>query len=338
VQTVLITGGAGFIGSHVAQECLDHGCTVIVVDDLSGGSVSNLPPGVDFCRADICNRRAIDELFRQYKPEAVYHLAAYAAEGLSPFIRRFNATINGVGSATILSAVLKHETPKLVFTSSIAVYGEARTPYREDHAGHPVDPYGAYKWAAELDIRAAQATYGLDYTIWRPHNVFGPHQNLNDPYRNVVGIFMKAALLDKPMRIFGDGTQVRAFSYVKPVARVIAESGWDARYRNTTLNVGGSQPTTIIGLARHVEDVSGNRVGVEYLPARHEIHTATASHERLAVVQSGRRSHGSPEIRLVEGLSLMWDWAQAQTDLKPTPLPCEIEVFRGLPPSWGLRD
>ncbi len=339
-KTVLITGGAGFIGSHVAQECLNHGCRVVVVDDLSGGSTANLPRGggVDFYRADITDRRAIDHIFRQTRPDAVYHLAAYAAEGLSPFIRRFNALTNGVGTATVLSATLKYDIPKLVFTSSIAVYGDARTPYRENDAGHAVDPYGAYKWAAELDIMAARTTHGLDYTIWRPHNVFGPHQNINDPYRNVVGIFMKAVLLSKPMRIFGDGTQTRAFSYIRPVARAIAESGWDTRYRNATLNVGGAEPTTVRNLASHIEDVSGNRVGIEYLPARHEVHTAIASHERFALLTGRGPTDESHETRLVEGLSLMWDWVQQQTDLKPTPLPCDIEVPRGLPPSWNLPD
>jgi UDP-glucose 4-epimerase len=268
----------------------------------------------------------------------VYHLAAYAAEGLSPFIRRFNAHVNGVGSATVLSAVLKHEVPKLVFTSSIAVYGHARVPYREDYAGHPVDPYGAYKWAAELDIAAAQSTHGLDFTIWRPHNVFGPAQNINDPYRNVVGIFMKAVLLSKPMRIFGDGSQVRAFSYVRGVARAIAESGWHPAYRNQTLNVGGAEPTTVRDLAYHIQSVTGNRVGIEYLPPRHEVHTATASHERFELVANDRGHSVATEVGLVEGLSLMWDWVQRQPDLSPTPLPCEIEVERGLPPSWNLRD
>lgn len=328
MKTALVTGGAGFIGSHVAQRLLESGHRVIIVDDLSGGTTANLPHGGEFVRADCGHQRSMDELFRRVRPEAVYHLAAYAAEGLSPFIRRYNAYANGVCSANMLSLALKYEVPKYVFTSSMAVYGQAPTPFREDQAGLPVDPYGAYKYAAELDIMAAQATHGLDYTIWRPHNVFGPHQNINDPYRNVVGIFMKAALENKPMRIFGDGSQIRAFSFIDDMAATIAESGWNPSFRNTTLNIGSDHPRTVVSLANHIREVSGTRLAPEFVPARHEVHVAYASHQRLGFLKS------VPETDFVDGLSRMWQWVQTQKNLKPTPLPCEIEVTRGLPESW----
>lgn len=329
MKTALVTGGAGFIGSHVAKHLLEKGYRVVIVDDLSGGSVSNLPDGAEFGLADCGSYGVMDDLFKRTSPSVVFHLAAYAAEGLSPFIRRHNAYANGVCSANILSLALKHEVPKYVFTSSMAVYGQAPTPFREDKAGLPVDPYGAFKYAAELDILAAQTTHGLDYTIWRPHNVYGPHQNINDPYRNVVGIFMKAALQGTPMRIFGDGSQVRAFSYISDVAATIAESGWNPNFRCTTLNIGSDAPRTVLSLAHHVRDVSGRRVEIQHLPARHEVHSAWASHQRLGLLAGDR-----PETDFVAGLSKMWDWVQGQTDLKPTPLPCEIEVTRNLPPSW----
>lgn len=331
MKTVIVTGGAGFIGSHVARELIEHGYRVVVVDDLSGGNYANLPLGAELAYGDAGDWGRMDSLFRRTKPVAVCHLAAYAAEGLSPFIRRFNAYVNGVVSANVLSLALRYEVPKYVFTSSIAVYGQAPSPCREDHAGHPVDPYGAYKWAAELDILAGQSTHGLDYTIWRPHNVYGPGQNINDPYRNVVGIFMKAALTDQPMRIFGDGSQVRAFSYITGVAATIAESVWNPSYRNTTLNIGSDEPRTVLSLAHHIRDVSGSRVPIQFLPERHEVHTVHANHQRLGFIKAARESR---EVPLVGGLSSMWDWVQTQKDLKPTPLPCEIEVTRNLPPSW----
>ena len=185
----LVTGGAGFIGSHVAQHLLRMRHQVVVLDDLSGGYVDNVPPGASFVRGSVMDHELINTLFAEHGFDYVYHLAAYAAEGLSHFIRRFNYNNNLIGSMNLIDASVNNDVRRFVFTSSIAVYGAGQTPLTEVMTPIPEDPYGVAKLAVERDLHCAQHMFGLDYTIFRPHNVYGERQNIADRYRNVVGIF-----------------------------------------------------------------------------------------------------------------------------------------------------
>src|SRR3954463_15013657 len=148
---VLVTGGAGFIGAHVARHLLEAGHDVVVLDDLSGGYEENVPAGATFIAGAGAGPELVDELFRPHDFVHVFHLAAYAAEGLSHFIRRFNYTNNVLGSVNLINEAVKTGTRCLVFTSSIAVYGPGQTPMREDMTPEPEDPYGVAKYAVELD-------------------------------------------------------------------------------------------------------------------------------------------------------------------------------------------
>ena len=167
----LVTGGAGFIGSHVAQHCLSAGHDVVVLDDLSGGFRDQVPGGATFIEGSITDAPLVARLFNEYHFDYVYHLAAYAAEGLSHFIRRFNYTNNVVGSVDIINECVKHDVKCLVFTSSIAVYGAGQLPMTESMTPAPEDPYGIAKYAVELDLRAAHSMFGLNSIVFRPHNV-----------------------------------------------------------------------------------------------------------------------------------------------------------------------
>ena len=219
----LVTGGAGFIGSHLARHCLELGHDVVVLDDLSGGFEDNMPSGVDFCKGSVTDVELIADLFARHRFDYVYHLAAYAAEGLSHFIRRYNYQNNVLGTVNLLNASVNAGTVRrFVFTSSIAVYGAAQSPMTEATTPTPEDPYGVAKYACELDLRAAHEMFGMDYTVFRPHNVYGEHQNIGDRYRNVIGIFMNQIMQGLPMTMFGDGSQTRAFTHIDDVAPIIA--------------------------------------------------------------------------------------------------------------------
>src|SRR3954462_9135337 len=222
--TVLVTGGAGFIGSHVVRHCLDMGHEVVVMDDLSGGFEDHIPEGAVFVKGSVYDESLVEDLFNQYKFDYVYHLAAYAAEGLSHFIRRFNYNNNLVGSINLINESIKHKVKCFVFTSSIAVYGAGQLPMTENTVPQPEDPYGVSKYAVEMDLKAAHEMFGLNYVIFRPHNVYGENQNIGDKYRNVIGIFMNQLMKGEPMTIFGDGTQTRAFSHIDDVAPYIARA------------------------------------------------------------------------------------------------------------------
>ena len=237
----LVTGAAGFIGSHVAEVCATRlGFMVVAVDDLSGGFARNLEPWISsshsrFVRGDVQNRSFVSALFAEHGPfDYVYHLAAYAAEGLSHFVREFNYNNNLGASVLLLNHAVNQEertgraVARFVFTSSIAAFGAvedpSELPMTEATPQRPEDPYGIAKHAFELDLRAAGRMFGLPFTIFRPHNVYGPRQNIADKFRNAVGIFMNQVLRGEPLSIFGDGQQTRCFSYIDDVAPIIAAS------------------------------------------------------------------------------------------------------------------
>lgn len=327
--SVLVTGAAGFIGSHVAEHLVKRGCNVVALDDLSGGSEQNVPKGAEFVRGDILDHALIDALFDKNQFEYVYHLAAYAAEGLSHFIRRFNYQNNLIGSVNLINASIRYEVKCFVFTSSIAVYGSNQLPMTEGMVPQPEDPYGIAKAAVESDLKAAHEMFGLPYVIFRPHNVYGERQNLGDRYRNVIGIFMNALMQEQPMTIFGDGEQTRAFSYIGDVAPVIAESAFDKAYHGEIFNVGADEPCSVNGLAEHVAHAFSMAPQCVHLPARNEVLHAYADHSKLNRLQGGGRT-----TSLQEGITRMAAWAKAHG-------PCEsstfgaIEVERNLPPSWA---
>jgi UDP-glucose 4-epimerase len=220
VSRILVTGGAGFIGSHVSEELVRRGHQVTLLDDLSGGFADNVGAGAELVIGSITDSTLVNDLFAARRFEYVYHLAAYAAEGLSHFIKRFNYTNNLIGSVNLINAAVNTGVKCFVFTSSIAVYGSSpELPMTEQTLPHPEDPYGIAKLAVEQDLAVSKAMFDLDYIIFRPHNVYGERQNIGDKYRNVVGIFMNQILQGKPMTVFGDGSQTRAFSYIGDMTR-----------------------------------------------------------------------------------------------------------------------
>ncbi len=325
----LVTGVAGFIGSHVAERCLELGMDVVGIDDLSGGFVENVPTGVDFRRGSVSDPEVVQKLFDGQRYEYVYHLAAYAAEGLSHFIRRFNYTTNLLASINLINASILHDVRCFVFTSSIAVYGRGQTPMSEDLTPRPEDPYGISKYAVELDLAAAHQMFGLEYVVFRPHNVYGERQNIADKYRNVIGIFMNQVMRGEPMSVFGDGSQTRAFSHVDDVAPVIASAPIVNEAYGETFNVGADQPYTVLELANGVAHAFGVEPTIEHLQARNEVVHAFSSHEKVR-----RVFHPPAPIELTEGIDRMARWVQAIGPRTPVEFG-DVEVPARLPPSWA---
>ncbi len=325
----LVTGAAGFMGSHVARHCLELGHDVVAVDDLSGGFAENVPDGATFREGSVTDERFVDALFAERPFDFVYHLAAYAAEGLSHFIRRFNYTNNVIGSVNLINASVRSEVVRrFVFTSSIAVYGANQVPMTEELPPLPEDPYGVAKYAVELDLRAAHEMFGLDFTVFRPHNVYGEHQNIGDRYRNVVGIFMNHVMQGEPMPVFGDGSQQRAFSHIDDVAPLISACVETPGTTNEVFNVGADEPTTVGDLAHLIAEAFGVEPNVRHLDARNEVAVAYASHAKARRVFGERQT-----VPLREGLRRMADWAKKRGP-QPTPPFGDIEILRSLPPSW----
>ena len=332
---IIVTGAAGFIGSHVAEILKDQGHQVLGIDDLSGGFIENVPSGVRFEEVSVTD--PLDELFGKFRPECVHHLAAYAAEGLSHHIPVFNYTNNVIGTVNVLSAAYRSGCSYFVFTSSIAAYGHPLTGEVFDESTHcnPCDPYGAAKLACEHHIRAFYEYHGGPaYTIFRPHNVFGSRQNISDPYRNVVGIFMARALQSLPMPVFGDGLQTRSFSHISSVAQAIALAPNTKGAFNQTVNIGGDEPMSVCELAKTIAAVMGVEHQIEFMPARKEVQHAHCRHD-LAREIFPAAYENALDIRT--GLQEMAALVRCQPIPEPTECPAPIEIFDHLPPSWSQR-
>jgi len=323
-----ITGGAGFLGSHVVRHCLALGHDVVVLDDLSGGFRDQVPPGATFIQGSVADADLVQRLFAEHEFDYVYHLAAYAAEGLSHFIRRFNYTNNLIGSVNLINESVKHHVRCFVFTSSIAVYGANQLPMREELTPLPEDPYGISKYAVELDLHAAHRLFGLNYIVFRPHNVYGENQNLGDRYRNVIGIFMNQVMQGKPMSVFGDGLQSRAFSYIDDVAPHIANSVNVAAAYGEVINIGADTPYSVKYLAEVVARAFGVEPEIQYMPPREEVVHAYADHSKAERLFG----HHTP-VSLEEGVARMAKWAQ-QVGGRQSSRFENIEVTLNLPPSW----
>lgn len=317
---VLITGVAGLLGSHFSRYLLDKGYEVHGIDDLSGGYLGNVDPRVDFNEFDLLNVDALSKTFEEEKPDYVYHFAAYAAEGLSPFIRNFNYTNNLLASVNVINECIKHDVKKIIFTSSMAVYGDQVPPFTEDMTPKPCDPYGIAKYAVEMDLKQAHEQFGLNYSIVRPHNVVGIYQNIWDKYRNVIGIWIRRVLNGETIQIFGDGEQKRAFSDIKyilePLEKLMTTGDGEV------FNLGSDKEYTL-------NEVAGMfSARVEHLEPRHEVKNAYCNHDKAKEALGFK-----DETDLKQTIKEMFEWASTQPDREVKQM--EYELSKGMYKSWN---
>ena len=331
---ILITGIAGMMGSRLADWIIENTKHEVVgIDDLSGGYRFNINEKAKFYHFDLAKNREVSGttysttegrmnlklIFKKEKPDVVFHFAAYAAECLSPFIRRYNYTNNVVATANVINECIRTEVDRLVFTSSMAVYGENETPFSEDMTPAPKDPYGVAKLACEMDIQIAGEQHGLDWCILRPHNVYGRNQNIWDRYRNVFGIWMYQHLNNEPITVFGDGSQMRAFSYIDDSLEPMWKAGVDPRASKEIINLGSAVPLTLKNAAESLSNIMGG-AEIVHLEPRHEVHQAFSTHDKSELLLDFRdvTSH-------FEGLEKMWEWAQKQPNMKRKDMKYEID-------------
>ena len=305
---ILITGVAGLLGSRLSDYIIENHTNVHIVgiDDMSGGYKENVNPKVELWEMNLVNGN-IEECFERHQFDYVYHFAAYAAEGLSPFIRTYNYQNNLVATSRIITQCIKHNVKRLVFTSTLAVYGhQDGNLFDEVQVPKPIDPYGVAKYGCEMDIQIAGEQHGLDWCIIRPHNVYGVKQNVWDKYRNVLGIWMYQHTINEPMTIFGDGTQTRAFSYIDDSLEPLWKASQDKRSSKEIINLGGIKEYSINEANEILREVVGGGE-VRYFEGRHEVkHSVPTWQKSIDLLDFEHKTD------LKEGLTKMWEWVKTQ--------------------------
>jgi len=329
-EKVLITGVAGLLGSRLADWIIENTkYGVVGIDDLSGGYSENINKAVKFYEFDLVDLNSLQGVFKRENISIVYHFAAYAAEGLSPFIRKYNYQNNLVASANLITCSIEFDVKRFVFASSMSVYGNKYDPpFREDLKQAPIDPYAVAKYAVEMDLEIAFQQHGLNYTIVRPHNFYGRNQNIWDKYRNVLGIWMFQILNDMRPTIFGDGEQVRAFSYVDDSVVPF----WNASQRDNCIgeiiNLGGIKEYSINEACEVLINVTRTNLKPIHLEARHETKYAWSTWDKSVELLDFKH-----EIDLEQGLSQMWEWALTQPNRSRFEWP-QYELEKGIYEYW----
>ena len=326
-MTILITGNADLLGSRLADWLTENSDHIIIgIDDLSGGYIENVNKDVRFYKRNL--NEDLSDIFEEHKPDVVYHYAAYAAEGLSPFIRRYNYTNNLLASANLINNSIEHNVNRFIFASSMSVYGEKHSPpFDENMEQAPIDPYGVAKFSVEQDLAIAFAQHSLNYTIIRPHNFYGRNQNIWDKYRNVLGIWMYQIINDM-QTIFGDGKQTRAFSYVDDSIAPFWNASQNDKCIDQIINLGGIESCSILDACEMLIEISGTNLTPKFLEQRHEVKHAFSTWEKSVDLLDFKH-----ETDLKTGLKKMWDWAIKQPN-RDRFVWEEYEVHKGIYSYW----
>jgi len=312
---ILVTGHSGLLGSHLVTLLKSEGHEVYGVSRTNRmGMIGNV---FLVNLADLNLPSATEFVFEQVKPDVVYHLAANAAESKGQ-VSPVDMTQRNIGiSVNVLTNSINAGVKKFIYASSVSVYGDAPVPYTEDSQPQPKDVYGVNKLAFEQILRIMGEVYGLDYTIFRPHNLYGPGQNPNDLTKNVINMFMRKILLKEPYTILGDGSVRRGFSYAPDVAKVFAQAL--EGLSKITMNVGTAHIASIEQLSTLLQHITNSNTPVDRKPLRkQEISEFVADHS----LQSSLVEYH--ETLLEDGLRETWDWMKKQ-DIS-TPIQCKEEI------------
>lgn len=318
---VLVTGNAWFVWSHLSEHLIWKWYNVIWLDDMSGWYERNIVQWVKHYKWSITDKKLVKEIFEKEKIDYVFHCAAWACEGMSHHKKMFVWNNICVGSANLMNQSVNYGIKRFVNFSSMATYGSVEVPYKEDTHKKPEDTYWIAKHAVELDLECTFHKFGLEYTNFLPHNIIWSRQNIADSFRNVVWIFINQTMRWDPMTIFGDWTQIRAFSHISDIVPYIAESINNDKAINQSYNIWGDIPYTINELAETVKKVMG-KWEIVHLEPRFEVHTAYSDHSKLK-----RDFEVYPTKDLEYGVSDMVEYAKIIWPQTPTRIQ-EIEIMK----------
>ena len=331
-RRIFITGVAGFLGSHLAEEFLNDGHCVAGNDNLIGGYLDNVPEGCDFHQVDCNDFATMKDLLEGI--DIVYHCAATAYEGLSVFSPHM-VTQNIVTASTgVISAAIANRVKRLVMCSSMARYGENQIPFTEDLEPRPQDPYGIGKYMSEAMLRNLAEVHGMEWVIAVPHNIIGPRQKYDDPYRNVASIFINLMLQDRQPYIYGDGNQMRCFSFISDVINPLKKMAFENSVVGEVINIGpDDEMITISELANVIADLLDFPLDATYTRKRpQEVYLANCSADKA------RRLLGyEPSVSLRDGLQRMIDYIK-QRGMRHFTYHLDLEIVNeSTPETWRKK-
>ena len=274
---ILVTGAAGFLGSHLCEKLLNLHHKVIGIDNLLGGTLDNLPKNLEFHKIDCCDLQKLNKIMKNV--DVVYHCAATAHEGLSVFSPVENTKNNYLATVSVITAGINNKVNRIIYCSSMARYGSQATPFTEDMQPYPVDPYGISKVAGEEVLKSLCNLNNIEWVIAVPHNIIGPKQKYDDPYRNVVSIMLNRLLQNKKPIIYGDGNQKRCFSYIDDCIYCLLVLIDSKEVVGEIINIGPDEEfVTINKIAEICSNITGSNLKPEYYPDRpKEVKHATCS-------------------------------------------------------------
>jgi UDP-glucose 4-epimerase len=332
MKKILITGVGGLLGSRLADWIIKNtNHEVVGIDDLSGGFSENINKKIKFYKFNLIDLQSVRGVFEKENIDIVYHFAAYAAEGLSPFIRKYNYENNLIASTNLITCSIQHEISRFVFASSMSVYGDKyEPPFDETLPQAPIDPYAIAKYAVEMDLEIAFRQHGLKYTIVRPHNFYGINQNIWDKYRNVLGIWMYQLMNKQNPTIFGDGSQVRAFSYVDDALIPFWNASQNDNCIGEIINLGGIKEYSIKEACNVLINVTGFNLKPIFLEPRHETKYAWSTWDKSVKLLNFKH-----KIDLEEGLTKMWKWVKKQPNRERFIWP-SYELDKGIYKFWKI--
>ena len=330
---ILITGVAGFLGSHLAVKLSDLGHNVIGIDNMMGGYEDNVIKGTEFHKLDCCDLPKIQEVMKGV--DIVYHCAATAHEGLSVFSPYEITKNNYLASVSIFTAAINNKVKRIVYCSSMARYGDSKTPFTEDMQPNPIDPYAISKVASEKVLANLCELNKIEYVIAVPHNIIGPRQKYDDPFRNVVSIMINRMMQGKAPIIYGDGNQTRCFSYIDDCLSCLIPMLDQKNLNKQTINIGPDEEFVTIN---KIAELCSNITGVNLEPIHKKDRPKEVKHATCSADKARKLLNYKTTISLQNGIQKTFEYIKRR-GTRPFDYNINIEINNDLTPdTWKNKE
>ena len=332
-KKILVTGAAGFLGSHLADKLVEQGHKVVGVDNMMGGYEDNVPKNIEFHKIDCCDLKKIKEIMVGI--DVVYHCAATAHEGLSVFSPYEITKNNYLASVSIFSAAVNAKVKRIIFCSSMARYGSQKSPFNEMMQPKPVDPYAISKVASEEVLKNLCDLNGIEWVIAVPHNIIGPRQKYDDPFRNVVSIMINRMLQGKAPIIYGDGEQTRCFSYIDDCLSCLLPMIDQKNLNKQVINIGPDEEFVTIN---KIAEICSNITGVNLNPIYRKDRPKEVKHATCSADKARKLLKYETKVNLSDGIKKTFDYIKNRGS-KPFDYHIDIEIDNELTPAtWKNKE